>query len=145
MAAGLAGRIAVVTGASSGIGWATALEFCRSGASVAIVGRSKPALERLEARCQEENAGAGVLVCEADLRDEACVRDVIDRSASHFGGLDVLVNSAGVLIGGATQDTTMQTFDDNFAINTRAVFAAMSAAIPHMRACGGGGVCARSS
>ena len=136
----LAGRIALVTGASSGIGWATAVEFCRAGASVAIVGRSRAALERLEAQCKEENANAGVLLCEADLRDNACVRDVIDRSASHFGGLDVLVNSAGVLIGGATQDTTMQTFDENFAINTRAVFAAMSAAIPHMQARGGGAI-----
>ena len=131
--ASLKGKVSLITGASSGIGWATALEFARRGALVAVTGRDAGALAQLksEITAAEGTADDQVLVLPGDLTDDA--KGIVDAAARHFGALHVLVNSAGVLIGGATQDTSMATYDANMDINARATFATMSAAIPHMK------------
>ena len=127
----LGGKVALITGASSGIGWATARLFAKRGAVVAISGRDVAALDRLKAQIGAE-AGE-VLVLPGDLTDADIAKDVVDATARHFGALHVLVNSAGILIGGSTQDTNMATYDANMNVNARATFATMSAAIPHMK------------
>ena len=91
-------KIALVTGASSGIGRATALALGANGASVALVGRNVEELEK--AAAQIASSGSKTLPLAADLTVEADRRRVIDRTVESFGGLDVLVNSAGIIATG---------------------------------------------
>jgi NADP-dependent 3-hydroxy acid dehydrogenase YdfG len=92
----LSGRVALVTGASSGIGEATAVALAEAGASVAIGARRRDRLEGLAARLGE--TGAKVVTLDLDVTDEASCRDAVARTRSELGGLDVLVNNAGVML-----------------------------------------------
>ncbi|MGR6963798.1 SDR family NAD(P)-dependent oxidoreductase [Geodermatophilus sp. URMC 61] len=92
----LSGRVALVTGASSGIGAATAVALAEAGASVAIGARRRDRLDDLAARLGE--AGAKVATLDLDVTDEASCRDAVARTRSDLGGLDVLVNNAGVML-----------------------------------------------
>jgi NADP-dependent 3-hydroxy acid dehydrogenase YdfG len=92
----LSGRVALVTGASSGIGEATAVALAEAGASVAIGARRRDRLDGLAARLDE--AGAKVVTLDLDVTDEASCRDAVARTRSELGGLDVLVNNAGVML-----------------------------------------------
>src|SRR5205809_8117961 len=98
-------KIALVTGASSGIGRATALALGASGASVALVGRNVEELE--QAADQIASSGSKTLPLAADLAVEADRRRVNDRTVESFGGLDILVNSAGIIATGAIHDTSL--------------------------------------
>ncbi|WP_448608123.1 SDR family NAD(P)-dependent oxidoreductase [Geodermatophilus sp. URMC 60] len=92
----LSGRVALVTGASSGIGEATAVALAEAGASVAIGARRRDRLDGLAARLSD--AGAKVATLDLDVTDEASCRDAVARTRSELGGLDVLVNNAGVML-----------------------------------------------
>jgi NADP-dependent 3-hydroxy acid dehydrogenase YdfG len=92
----LSGRVALVTGASSGIGEATAVALAEAGASVAIGARRRDRLDDLAARLGE--AGAKVVTLDLDVTDEASCRDAVARTRGELGGLDVLVNNAGVML-----------------------------------------------
>jgi NADP-dependent 3-hydroxy acid dehydrogenase YdfG len=92
----LAGKVALVTGASSGIGEATALALAEAGAAVAIGARRKDRLETLSARLRE--GGATVVALDLDVTDEAACADAVRRARDELGGLDVLVNNAGVML-----------------------------------------------
>ena len=92
----LAGRVALVTGASSGIGEATALALAGAGAAVAIGARRSDRLASLAGRLQE--SGAQVLPLELDVTDERACADAVRRTRAELGGLDVLVNNAGVML-----------------------------------------------
>lgn len=124
----LAGRRAIVTGATSGIGRATALLFVRQGARVVATGRSAEALKEMEA--------SGCLTVQADLTEPgACERLVAESVRLLEGQLTTVVNCAGVLKGGATgSDGALDTFEFNFAANTRAVNEVMHYALPHLKA-----------
>jgi NAD(P)-dependent dehydrogenase (short-subunit alcohol dehydrogenase family) len=122
----------IVTGATSGIGRATALAFAREGASVVAVGRRDTdvadAVRALTA------AGGRAVACAADVRDEEAPARIVDAAVSAFGGLDVLVNAAGIIATGTLEATTDATWDDMMAINLRAPFRLMRAAAPHLAA-----------
>ena len=90
------GRVARVTGASSGLGEATAVALAEAGAAVAVGARRRDRLDDLAARLGE--AGARVLTLDLDVTDEAACRGAVDRTRSELGGLDVLVNNAGVML-----------------------------------------------
>jgi NADP-dependent 3-hydroxy acid dehydrogenase YdfG len=92
----LSGRVALVTGASSGIGEATAVALAGAGASVAIGARRRDRLDGLAARLGE--GGTEVVTLDLDVTDEAACRDAVARTRSELGGLDVLVNNAGVML-----------------------------------------------
>src|SRR3954447_22259044 len=93
----------LVTGGSSGIGRATALQFAGRGARLVLVARGRPALE--EAAAEVRAAGAAeVVVCPADVTDEAAVRTVVDGTVSRFGRLDVVVHAAQVMAYGRVED-----------------------------------------
>jgi NADP-dependent 3-hydroxy acid dehydrogenase YdfG len=92
----LSGRVALVTGASSGIGEATVVALARAGASVAIGARRRDRLDGLAARLGE--GGTEVVTLDLDVTDEAACRDAVARTRSELGGLDVLVNNAGVML-----------------------------------------------
>src|SRR5207249_4020299 len=97
-------KIALVTGASSGIGRATALALGANGASVALVGRKMEELEKAAARI--DSSGSKALPLAAELTVDADRRRVIDRTVESFGGLDILVNSAGIIATGTIDDTS---------------------------------------
>jgi NAD(P)-dependent dehydrogenase (short-subunit alcohol dehydrogenase family) len=126
----LAGRVALVTGASSGIGEAVAVELARLGAAVTITGRRAGALEPVAGRIR---AGGGLcLVVSGDVRDEAHAADAVARTVEAFGGLDVLVNNAGVIGAGPIEETTTEEWDRILEIDLKGPFLFARAAIPHL-------------
>jgi NAD(P)-dependent dehydrogenase (short-subunit alcohol dehydrogenase family) len=128
-----AGRLILVTGATSGIGGATARAFARVGGKVVATGRNVDALGSLEAELKGE--GQDITCIAGDVTDDAAVKNVVDKAAalSSDGKIDVLVNCAGVLQGGATGAATMANWDFNMNVNGRAVFCFMTNATPYLK------------
>jgi NAD(P)-dependent dehydrogenase (short-subunit alcohol dehydrogenase family) len=125
-----AGKSIIVTGATSGIGRATAEAFGRGGGSVVAVGRSDAALS--EATAAVEAAGGRAIACKIDLTSTDAPDRVVGTALSSFGRLDVLVNAAGVIASGALDATTDEMWDTMMAVNLRAPFRLMRAAAPHL-------------
>ena len=96
-------KVVVITGASSGIGRATAIEFAAEGASVVLAGRDAPALKEAEAEVQ--HAGAKTLIAIADVTDENAVEKLADQAEETFGHIDIWVNNAGVGLFAKFEDT----------------------------------------
>jgi len=127
MTCDMTGKRALVTGASSGIGRATAERFLEAGATVTLVGRRETALAEIAARHPDR---AYVLV--ADLADERHCEMCIARAVEWMGGLDVLVNAAGILKGGSLETTSLELWDETMRINLRSIFYLMKLAVPHL-------------
>jgi NADP-dependent 3-hydroxy acid dehydrogenase YdfG len=130
MTAKLIGTSAIVTGASSGIGAATARLLAEHGASVALVARRQDRLEALAAEI--EKASGTALVVAADITDraqaETAVQDVVER----FGRLDTLVNNAGVMLLGSVVGADAEEWDRMIAINVQGLLYTTRAALPHL-------------
>jgi NAD(P)-dependent dehydrogenase (short-subunit alcohol dehydrogenase family) len=126
----LSGRVALVTGATSGIGRATALRLAEAGARVALVGRDGAALERIAV--EMKNLDAETLELRADVTAEADARRVVGETFEKFSRLDVLVNAAGGLASGTIETTTLAAWDAMLDVNLRAVFHLMHLALPHL-------------
>jgi NAD(P)-dependent dehydrogenase (short-subunit alcohol dehydrogenase family) len=120
----------IVTGASSGIGRAAAELFIDAGATVALVGRREQALARVALR--EQRARGKAFTVTADLSDEKQTELCMTRACETMGGLDVLVNAAGILKSGRVEDTTLTLWDEMMNINLRSVFHLMKLAVPHL-------------
>jgi NAD(P)-dependent dehydrogenase (short-subunit alcohol dehydrogenase family) len=131
----LKNKIAIVTGAGSGIGRACALALIREGARVVLVGRRKDRIEEV-ARDRE---GAAMAVA-ADVSKQADIERVIEQTLSAFGGLNVLVNNAGILHPGNVEQITEQQWDETFNVNVRGLWLFSRAVLPHMRKAGGGSI-----
>jgi NAD(P)-dependent dehydrogenase (short-subunit alcohol dehydrogenase family) len=123
-------RTAIVTGASSGIGKAAAVRLAQERMNVAVVGRSKPDLEATARLIRK--TGSKVLIVPADLSKETEASDTIQRSADHFGRLDILVNAAGIIGTGTVETTTLESWDIMLNINLRSVFHLIQCAVPHL-------------
>jgi 3-oxoacyl-[acyl-carrier protein] reductase len=135
MTAPLAGRRALVTGASRGIGAAIVRRLAADGAAVAFTyGASAAEAEKLVAEVAE--AGGTAVAIQADSGDPEQVARSIDETVAQLGGLDILVNNAGVLYAGDVESLTMEQFDRLVAVNVRGVFAAIQRALPHLGATG---------
>jgi NAD(P)-dependent dehydrogenase (short-subunit alcohol dehydrogenase family) len=124
------GKVAFVTGATSGIGQACALAFARAGANVVCVGRNEDALADVAQRIRE--AGADALTIQADLSLEQESERAIAHAVQKFGGVDVLVNAAGHISSGTIENTSLQAWDDMMNVNVRAVFQLMQKALPSL-------------
>jgi NAD(P)-dependent dehydrogenase (short-subunit alcohol dehydrogenase family) len=133
----LRGQTAIVTGGSRGIGLAIAHTLVAEGMNVAITGRNESHLS--EARRRIESAGTGrVETLRADMRRYEEVERAVGATVSRFGGLDVLVNNAGVGVFVNVADMTPEQWSDVIDTNLTGVFYACHAALPHLRSRGGG-------
>ena len=126
----LKGKVAVVTGASSGIGEATARELASRGASVVLASR---AVEKLEALRREISASGGLaLAVETDVSDRDSVEAMIGRAVTKFGSLDVLVNNAGLGLSGKVPEVRAEDVRHVFEINVMGPLNCMQSALPRM-------------
>lgn len=124
------GKVAFVTGATSGIGQACAIAFANAGARVVCVGRKEEALRDVEQKIRE--AGAEVLTIRANLAEVNEAQQAIERAVQAFGGIDVLVNAAGHLSSGTIENTSLESWDDMMNVNVRAPFQLMQMALPSL-------------
>src|SRR5689334_22314928 len=127
----------LVTGGSSGIGRATAVKFGERGARVVLLARGRSALEKAAAEVREAGA-AEVVVCPADVTDQAAVRSVIDGAVARFGRLDVVVHSAQVMAYGRIEDVPAEVFSSVVRTATDGTANVARAALPVFRRQGEG-------
>ena len=125
-----AGKVALVTGATSGIGQACAIAFATAGAKVACVGRKENALGEVAERIRA--LGSEALVIQADLSTSAEAERAINETVKAFGGLDVLVNAAGHISSGTIENTSLEAWDEMMNVNVRAAFQLMQKATPSL-------------
>jgi NADP-dependent 3-hydroxy acid dehydrogenase YdfG len=130
MAERLDGTVALVTGASSGIGEATALVLAEHGASVALAARRGDRLAALSAKIRE--SGGSTLVLDVDLTDEQQARDAVERTVAEFGRLDTLVNNAGVMLLGPAVGAPIEEWQRMLQINLSGLLYCAHAALPHL-------------
>jgi citronellol/citronellal dehydrogenase len=133
----LKGRIAIVTGASRGIGKALALRLAHEGAAVVIAAKSEQSSDKLPGSIHDtakeiESAGGRALAVQCDVRNEDAIRNVVERAVSEFGRIDILVNNAGAIWTQPILDTPPKRFDLMMGINVRAAYIAAYYALPHM-------------
>jgi len=130
MAGELEGRAALVTGATSGIGRATALRFAAEGARLALVGRDAKTLGTV---AEEIRAGGGhAFEVQADVTVEAHARRAVETAAEALDGLDVLVNAAGIISNGTVETTQLDDWDEMMNVNLRSVFHLMQLTVPYL-------------
>ena len=134
----LAGKIAVVTGSTSGIGAAIARGFAREGAAVVVSGRREPEGQRVVAGIESE--GGRAMFQRADMAEPEDCRRLIDRTGETFGGLDILVNNAGIFPRCPFEQVDAEFWDRMFNINVRGAMFCCQAAVPLMRQRGGGSI-----
>jgi citronellol/citronellal dehydrogenase len=133
----LKGKTLFITGASRGIGLAVALRAARDGANIAIAAKTEAPHPKLpgtihSAAAEIEAAGGQALALAVDVREEGAVRDAIERTAAHFGGIDILVNNASAISLTRIADTDMRRFDLMHQVNARGTFMVSKYAIAHL-------------
>lgn len=126
------GKVAIVTGASSGIGLATAKLLSKNGAKVALAARSKEKLEEISKELPDS------LVVVADMTKENEIKEMVRKVLEHYGQIDILINNAGKGYDSAVENIDMDTFREIFALDVVGAVVAMKEVIPVMRRQGGG-------
>jgi len=101
------GKVVLITGASSGIGAATAIHFTQLGASVSITGRNMDNLKKVAEQCGKDKS----FIIVADMYKENDVKNIIDSTIEHYGRLDILINNAGILGIGDIESVNLEQFD----------------------------------
>jgi NADP-dependent 3-hydroxy acid dehydrogenase YdfG len=130
MADSLNGTVALVTGASSGIGEATAVALAQHGAAVALVARRADRLESLAERIR--SGGSTALVIEADVTEGKQAQGAVERTVSELGRLDTLVNNAGVMLLGPAVDAPLEEWQRMLEVNLAGLLYCTHAALPHL-------------
>ena len=127
----LTGAVAIVTGASSGIGEATARRLAEAGASVALVARRKDRLDALVAGIEE--AGGTAFAVPADIAEQAQAEVAVQAVVDRFGRVDILINNAGLMLIGPIVGADVAEWERMLAINVRGLLYVTHAALPHLR------------
>ena len=140
----LNGKVAVITGAASGMGRATALLFVKEGASVVLTDLNSRGGEDAVSECAA--AGGKAVFQRTDVTSENDIKAAVDRAVKEYGRLDIMYNNAGVAGAlGAIENVSSQDWDKSMAVLLRAVFLGMKYSIPEMRKAGGGSIITTSS
>jgi gluconate 5-dehydrogenase len=127
----LTGKVAVVTGASSGLGEDAAIAYAEAGAKVALLARRGEKLEAVKAQIIANGGNAIVVVC--DVTSEESVESAMKAVVNEFGRIDILLNNAGVAIRGGVDSMTVAEWDQSFDTNVKGIFLASKFAIPYMK------------
>jgi NAD(P)-dependent dehydrogenase (short-subunit alcohol dehydrogenase family) len=126
----LEGKVAVVTGASGGLGADAAMAYAQNGADVALLARRK---DRLEALAKEiESTGRKALAVQCDVANEESVENAIKEVINYFGKIDILLNNAGVAIRGGVCDLCVEDWDKGMDVNVKGIYLVSKHVIPHM-------------
>jgi cyclopentanol dehydrogenase len=132
-------KVAVVTGGALGLGFATARLLAQEGAKVVVADRDtvngKAAVERIRSETDSD-----AIFIELDVASESLWQAAVAQVVGHYGRLDVLVNNAGIYLSGTTESTSLEVWEQTFAVNVRGVFLGSRAVIPVMRQGGGGSI-----
>ena len=136
----LHGKVAFITGGGGGIGAATAMLFAEEGGGLVLVDRDGTASEAAAEEIRGRFPSADVLPMAADLSHEAEARRTVDAAAARFGGLDILVNVAGIRVYGPLAEADAGSWDSILAVNLMATVHCCKAAIPLLRSRGGGSI-----
>jgi NAD(P)-dependent dehydrogenase (short-subunit alcohol dehydrogenase family) len=128
---GLRGRVAVVTGASGGIGAGLAAMLADDGARVVLAARREDALERVATSIRE--TGGVALAVPTDVTDDDALANLIERTRTEFGPIDIVVNNAGYAVWKPLEQTSIAEWDRTFAVNVRAAAYLCAAALPDMQ------------
>ncbi len=139
----LTGKVAVVTGASRGIGREVALALARAGCGVCVAARSEEGSDQLPGSIHEtcraiEEMGRPALAVKADVRNEEEVASMVGRAADQLGGVDIFIHNAGALFWKDLIDTPVKRFDLVMDVNARGAFIGCRECIPYMKERGGG-------
>jgi 3alpha(or 20beta)-hydroxysteroid dehydrogenase len=136
----LTGKVAIVTGAAMGMGEAVARRFVAAGAQVVLAD-----VREADGKAVADDLGAAALFAHHDVSDEESWQVVVERTLAAFGGIDILINNAGIWRTAALVEQSVAGFDEIIAVNLRGVFLGMRAVAPHMRSRGGGSIVNTSS
>jgi len=129
------GKVTLITGASSGIGSATAVLFARLGAKLVLTGRNEANLQRTMEKCVSVHPDAEQpLLVIADMCSEADVAGLVDTTVKKFGRLDILVNNAGIVEFGTIETTSLEQYDRVMNVNVRAIYQLTMLCVPHLTA-----------
>jgi NAD(P)-dependent dehydrogenase (short-subunit alcohol dehydrogenase family) len=131
----LKGKVGIVTGAGTGIGRACAIALEKEGSRVVLVGRRKDRVEQVA-----HEIGDAALSIALDVSNTSDISRLFNQTVSQFGGLNFLLNNAGVLHVGNAEQITEEQWDHTFNLNVRSVWLLSRAALPHMRKAGGGSI-----
>lgn len=126
------GKVVLITGASSGIGAATAKHLASLGASLSLSGRNRENLQKIAAECEQTSKIPKPLLVTGELTNEADVQNILDSTIKHYGKLDVLVNNAGVLETGTIETTSLAQYDRVMNVNVRSIYQLTMLAVPHL-------------
>ncbi|MBP1934466.1 SDR family NAD(P)-dependent oxidoreductase [Ammoniphilus resinae] len=135
----LQGKIALVTGAGGGIGRASAIKLAEAGASVVLAGNVLEGLEELKSFLIDKGLNQ-VHILQIDVTKEEDAKAAVQAAVEQFGGLDILVNSAGIQRYGTVVDTPIETWDEVFHVNVRGMYLLSKYAIPEMQKRKGGSI-----
>ena len=136
MSGRLSGKVAIITGATSGIGKATALLFAEEGANVVVTGRRAELGQRVENEIKQKGV-RGVFV-QADHSQAGDCSRVVERTLAEFGRVDILFNNAGIVTKGTAETTSEEVWNETLAVNVTAVWRMSRLVIPIMKKQGGG-------
>ena len=136
-----AGKTVIITGASAGVGAATAKAFARHGANLVLVARGQAALEALASEILASEDGSGkIITVPMDVSDAAACSELFEKSRAEFGGIHVLVNNAGFHQRGPVEDNEADALGTMIDVNLRAPIILSRLALPHLRAAGSGAI-----
>lgn len=124
-------KIILITGASSGIGAATAIHFSKLGAKLALTGRNLVNLQHVADQC-EQSFSLKPFVVTGDLTNEGDTERILNSTISHYNQLDVLVNNAGILESGSIESTSLDQYDRVMNANVRSIYHLTMLAVPHL-------------